>query len=194
MKFYFKKTLQVLIPLFIVSLSTNAYAIKWVGEIGIHAGGDELATATYTNGDTASIEAGALFSVEVGPQIDITPDSFIRALIGYKFDNVSATNGSIDFDRIPIDVMYFYKTDLWNFGGGLTYHLGPELSGSGVASGINGSFDDALGFVVEVDYHLGDFFYLGGKYTSIDYKPELAGAATVDGSSIGVVMGFIFGD
>jgi len=189
-----KTIIKVFAPIVMVAISSNAHAVKWVGEMGLHGGGDKLASATYTNGDTATITAGALFSFSIGPQIEITNNTHIRALFNYKSDKVSASNGNISFTRYPIDVMYFYQTEQWNFGGGVTYHLSPELTGSGVANGINGKFDSAFGFIAEIDFRLGDFYYVGGKFTSIDYKPQLSGASTVDGNSIGVVMGFIFGD
>ncbi|VAW98186.1 hypothetical protein MNBD_GAMMA22-1202 [hydrothermal vent metagenome] len=190
----YKSLLKVALPLFALALSSNAHAVKWIGEGGVHFGGDNLATATFTNGDTKDINAGALLSVGIGPQIDITENSNVRVLFNYKTDSISAQNGNLSFTRFPIDVMYFYTTEQWLFGGGITYHLNPELMGDGLASGINGSYDNALGFLAEVDFRLGEFFYIGGKLTFIDYEPQQANAKTVDGNSVGIVMGFIFGD
>lgn len=194
MNIKYKTILKIIVPFLMVSMSSAAHAVKWVGEMGLHGGGSKLATATYTSGNTASITAGSLISFGVGPQIDITNNTHIRALFGYKFDSVSAKNGNISFTRLPLDVMFFYQTEQWNFGAGITYHISPTLSGSGIASNVNGSYKNALGYVAEVDFRLGEFFYLGGKYTRIDYQPEQVGAKTADGNSIGVVMGFVFGD
>jgi len=189
----FIKLFKIIIPILLVIASSNAHAVRWVGEAGIHGGGDELASATFTNGDTTKINAGELLSIGIGPQIDLTDNTNIRVLVGWKFDSTDADNGSIKFSRFPIDVMYFYQTPQWNFGAGITYHLSPELSSSGVASGISADFEDALGFIAEVDFRLGEFFYIGGKYTAIDYDQKNTNV-TVDGNSVGIVFGFIFGD
>ena len=192
-----KSVFKIVAPIVMVAMSSNAHAVKWVGEAGLHAGGDKLDDVTLISGNsvtTTTITGGGLFSLGIGPQIDITSNTNIRALFQYKSDSVSGQNGSIGFTRFPIDVMYFHQTEQWNFGGGLTYHLNPKLSGSGVKSGTNADYDNAFGFVAEVDYRLGEFFYLGGKYTSISYKPQESGAKTISGNSIGVVIGAVFGD
>ncbi len=190
----FTALFKVVLPLLALAMSSNVYAVKWVAEGGIHVGGDNLATATFTNGDTSKITAGSLLAVGIGPQIDLSENSHLRILLNYKTDNISARNGNLSFTRFPIDLLYFYQTEQWNFGGGLTYHLNPELSGDGLASGVSGSYDNALGYIAEVDFRLGEFFYIGGKLTFINYEPQQINEKTVDGNSIGVVMGFIYGD
>ena len=196
MIFRYKYLLKLVLPAIFLIMSSNAYAVKWVGEAGLHTGGDELITATTTAGESQDIEGGGLYSISTGLQFDIDKTSNIRALIGYKADSITASNGSFDWDRIPIDVMYFYQTQQWSFGGGLTYHMNPEFSGS--ATGLNPlvidiKFKDALGYVLEVDYRLGKSFYVGAKYTAIDYEYESFANEKIDGNSIGVVIGFVFG-
>ncbi len=63
-----------------------------------------------------------------------------------------------------------YRLPNVRLGGGLTYHLGPTLSGSGAASGLNAKYDDALGFVLQADYVLRNRFNFGLRYTSVNYK------------------------
>jgi len=54
------------------------------------------------------------------------------------------------------------------------------------------TFDDAVGFVVEVDFKLGEKGYMGLKGTSIDYDAQAPFAGTIDGNSVGVVIGVRF--
>jgi len=183
---------------FLCLFSFNAQAVRWTGEAGLHFGGDTLANTIDTNGNSYSIKAGDLLTLGIGPHFDLTEETHIRTLIGWKSDSVnvldeaSTTSSSSDvsFSRYPLDVMYFYQIRNWNFGAGLTYHMHPKLSGAGIA---DVHYKDSLGYAVEVDFRLGEFFYLGGKYTVIDYDQENSNK-TVDGNSIGVVIGFIFGD
>jgi len=178
------------VPLMIFICQT-AHAAKWVAEVGMHTGGDEFVNATNPNGNTYSSKAGELMTLAIGPQLTISDNSNLRVLFAWKFNSMGSMHGSsdnIDFTRFPIDVMYFYRFKRWNFGGGLSYHINPELSGDG--NNIN--YENALGYVVEFDFRFMKSFYVGGKYTAIDYKHE-NNSTTIDGNSIGVVMGFVFG-
>ena len=67
------------------------------------------------------------------------------------------------------------------------------LSSSGVASGLDVKFKDALGFAIEVDYWRNEHVYFGGKFTMINYELKNS-SISVDGNSIGVVMGYVFGN
>jgi len=125
-------------------------------------------------------------------QIDLTDSAYIRTLIGWKFDSVQAENGDLSFDRYPLDVMFFHQTGKWSVGGGLTYHMSPKFSGSGVASGLNINFNDALGFAFEVNHQFNKM-YLGGKFTVIDYELQNS-SISVSGNSLGIVLGFVFGE
>lgn len=192
----FNKFIKFTALLLIYLVSTNANAVRWTGEGGLHLGGDTLANTVDSNGNPFSVKAGDLLTLGIGPHFDLTEDTHIRTLIGWKTDSVSvldqtsSTTSNVRFERFPIDVMYFYQTRNWNFGAGITYHLNPKLSGSSVTER---RYKDSLGFAFELDFRLGEFFYLGGKYTIIDYDQDNS-TVTVDGNSIGVVIGFIFGD
>ncbi len=175
-------------------VNTSASASGLVLEGGLHFGGDELARATYTNGNTTSVDAGALISFGIGAGFDLAPDLESRVTIGIKVDEVTASNGDISFTRYPIDVLFLYNTGDWKLGGGITYHLNPKLEGGGVVTGLRAEFDDALGLLLEIDRNLGNF-YIGGRITFIDYESIPSATvrnATVNGDSIGIVAGMRF--
>lgn len=162
-------------------------------QAGIDAGGDDLFSATYTNGDTVNISGGDMFQMGVGTTFKTAPE-LLPALetqlsVGYKFDRANAENGSATWGRFPIEALEFYTTPAWRFGGGLTYHLSPKLKGSGVASNASVDFDDALGIVFEVDYILGANSYIGGRITRIDYTISNTNLE-FSGNSIGITFGW----
>ncbi len=167
-----------------------AQAASFVLEAGLHDGGDDLLTATFTNGDSETLEAGGLYSFSLGGAFDISTNVESRITIGIKEDSITASNGDVKFTRYPIDALFLYKLDNWRLGGGITYHLSPEVSGSGVVTVLDGDFDDALGFLLEADYMF-DSFYTGMRFTFIDYELSSTGAEA-DGNSVGIVIGAQF--
>ena len=62
----------------------------------------------------------------------------------------------------------FYRFPKLRLGGGVTYHLNPDLSGSGVISGLDVSFNNALGTLLQADYRITDKMNLGARYTTLD--------------------------
>lgn len=184
-------SIRILILLSIAMLAQSANAAKLALEMGLHAGGDDLITATFTSGTTQTVKAGQLISLSIGAGFDISKQVESRVTYGIKVDEVSASNGSIDFARYPLDMLVLYKAGMWDLGGGLTYHMSPKLSGSGAASIPTIKFDNALGYLLEADRFYSQRAYFGFRYTSIDYKVT-GYNVTVSGNSIGVVIGAVF--
>jgi len=183
-----------LLPTLLVSAMAAApsYAadVRPVVILGFDFGGDNLATAQFTNGSSESIHAGELFYLGGGVSVlNDSKDIEVQVTLSYKNDSINASNGSIDWTRYPLDGLLFYRFPKVRVGGGFTYHLSPKLSGSGVANNVNGSFDDSLGYVVEADYLVTRKLTVGGRYTSVKYK---IGGTSIDGSAIGVTAGFRF--
>jgi hypothetical protein len=74
-------------------------------------------------------------------------------------------------------------------GGGLTYHVSPKLSGSGVAGGVNVKVDDALGVVLQGDWLITQRVSLGLRYTNLSYK---ANGVSANSDGVGITFGFRF--
>ncbi len=174
-----------------LGLITNVYANDWFVEAGLHDGGDKLAGVTFTNGSSSSIYAGGLISFRTGVNLDMTTNSQLRFAFGYKFDDITASNGSVTFDRKTLDASLFYwLNSVWSLGIGVTQHLSPALSGSGVVAG-RVAFKDATGMIVEADYQLSSGMYWGVQLTSIDYE-TVSGTTKVNGDSAGILFGWRF--
>lgn len=157
-------------------------------------GGDTLATTS--EGD---IKAGGIIHFAIGATFYNYLNNQLETQItyGFKGDSVSAQNGTVSFNRNPLEVLQFYRTDMFRFGGGITYHMSPKYKCEvdfQCSSTVN--FKDQLGYVLQADFVLkapGEKkffreFTLGGRYTKIDYTPELT-TTKFDGSSIGFSIG-----
>lgn len=156
---------------------------------GYDTGGDKIVNVTFTNGQTDSIRANEGLYLGAGVSV-LNDDKDLEFLgtVNYKFTSIHASNGDIDWTRIPLDALLFYRMESFRVGAGLTYVMSPKLSGSGVAGGVNTKVDDALGFLVQADYLLGKVA-LGLRYTALDFK---AGGNTVKSSGAGITFGFTF--
>lgn len=157
-------------------------------KLGYDTGGDTLVTVTFTNGDTANIKANrGLF---LGGGVSLLNDARnveTEITLSYKIDDITASNGDVTWSRWPLEALVFYRTPKVRVGGGITYHLNPDLTGSGVASGLNVNFKNSLGLVAQADWRVSKSFNLGLRYTAMDY--ELEGPSTsVKSNGIGIVL------
>ena len=170
--------------------SSNVFAADFFVQGGLHFGGDDIVAVTFTNGDTEKIKAGELMSLSVGAGTALSDTVEGRIMLGLKLDIVTAKNADLTFLRYPVEALALYHaSEKINIGGGLAYHLNPNVSGDGVASNVNINFDNAFGLVLTAEYMLSNGGYLGIKYTGIDY--EINGLK-VSGNSIGGILGFRF--
>lgn len=167
-----------------------AYALEtnFAYKAGYDTGGDTLVTVTFVGGDTDKIKAneGLFFGGGVSIVND-AKDVETEITLSYKIDDITASNGDVTWSRWPIDALVFYRAPSVRFGGGLTYHLNPDLSGSGVVGGLNVKFKDALGFILQVDWRITDKLSLGARYTALDYDVE-GGGGSIKSNGIGVVF------
>lgn len=182
---------SALLPaLLLVAGFARAAEVRPVARIGFDFGGDNLITVPFTDGTSDSIRANEGFSIGGGAlfRSDLLHME-AEVTLSYKFTSVNARNGDVTWTRFPIDALVFYRLPQFRLGGGLTYHLSPSLDGSGAASNINATFDDALGFVLQADYLWTPRYTLGARYTSVTYK---TGGVSFSGKGLGTTIGFVF--
>ena len=182
--------------------------LKPMIQVGYDWGGTTLATvehpATYDSySDTTKIRAGAGLNLEVGASISNPQSNMeLQFLIGYKFDHDSADNGSVTWDVIPFTALAIFKSQRWKFGGGVTYHLNPEIDGSfsGYENGkpftdkIDDQYKNAFGGVAQIQYMATNALAIGIKGTFIEYKLKEDPTITAKGNSIGVNFSYTFGN
>jgi hypothetical protein len=160
--------------------------------MGATFGGDKLATARFSNGDTSDINAGGVVQFHGGAIYKFNDAISGSVAVGYHFNRINATNGSITFGRYPVEVLGHYAlTPVVRLGGGMRLVNSAKLSSSGIASGINADFGSTTGVVLQGEYLMSD--KLGIKLRYVDEKYKLNGVQkSVDGSHVGVMLDFYF--
>ena len=154
-------------------LGSHAADVRPIIKAGFDFGGDTVVSVGVTGGGSSSRSIKANDGVFVGGGASILMDSKVLEVelsASYKFFTIHAQNGDIDWNVLPLDALVFYRLPNVRLGGGLTYHLGPTLQGSGAANGLDAKYDDALGFVLQADYVLKNRFNFGARYTNVNYK------------------------
>jgi len=93
-----------------------------------------------------------------------------------------------EFSRVPLDLIATYNAAPGlRLGAGVTYQLAPELSVSAPLANYKILFDNALGYIVEID--IGNpasrgesgYLYLGLRYTWLTYRINRIEAARANG-------------
>jgi hypothetical protein len=183
-------------------LATAEANINPLIQVGYDWGGTTLATVYNPYKGTTKIHAGEGINLEVGAIFSLPKNDLeMQLLVGYKVDQDNADNGKVTWDIIPFTALAMVNKKRWKFGGGVTYHLNPALSGSfsGYENNVyfNDSVDDkyenAIGGVVQVQYKATNAFSVGLKGTLIEYKLKSDSSVTAKGNSIGFNLSYAFG-
>lgn len=180
----------LILGVFLLFASPAHAELDFLVALGLHGGGDDVVTAVFTDGTSEEIKAGEFLTLEAGVAWDM---GFLEGRVtgGWKYDTITAENGSLDFQRFTGQGLLLVAAGDWRFGGGAAYHFNIELDGSGAASGADAEFDDAVGYVAEIDYYFSEQVYLGIQYLNIEYDRTNAFGQTpetFDGSSVGLVI------
>lgn len=190
----FKKSVVGLSFVAATVLAAPSYAVEVhpLFKAGIDFGGDTLVTVQFSNGERENIKANDGFFVGGGISI-VNADKTVEGelSLSYKFDDITASNGDVEWTRLPLDALVFYRFEKVRLGGGLTYHLSPELEGSGVIGGLNVKFKDSLGFLLQADYRATDKIAFGVRYTMLDYQVE-GSSAEISSNGVGLTFSASF--
>lgn len=161
--------------------------------MGFDFGGDKLVEVRWDNGDKGTLRAGQLISFGAGFLYHPNAPWALEGTIGYKFDKVNGSNGTIEFTRFPLDLVVAWAARGHRLGAGPTVHLSPKYRCD--ATGLcdqTVSFDTAVGGILQYAYgfRLGASAGLdaGLRYTFVDYEAS-AGPGSIDGSGFGFFFG-----
>jgi len=186
---------RIVTGLFAASVGLGAVAadIRPLVKAGIDVGGETMATAVFVSGETDKIRANE--GAYLGGGLALVDDARnleFHLTIAYKLARVSADNGDLEFSRIPLEGLVFYRLPKVRLGGGLTYHLNPELEGGGIASAVDVKFKNAPGFVLQADYRIWRGLAAGVRYTFLEYdaKGDATGSARSNG--VGLTVSYTF--
>ena len=175
-----------------VSVQAADAPFKFLVGFGLTGGGDTLATVPYTDGTSDNIKAGGLFHFYGGAEYRVLDSLALQGTFGYHSNRSNASNGSLRFDRLPIDALAMYSlTPGWRIGGGAEFVLSPQLKGTGVASDINVKFKNTVGAVVEGEYVFQQSLGVKLRYVAEKYKPK-NGGESASGNHVSVMMSYYF--
>jgi hypothetical protein len=180
---------------FAAPVAAGAADFRPMIKLGVDTGGDEILAYVFPNGEVETLNANQGFYL--GGGVSVTnfyrgADLELEVSLSFKYVTAYGENGEVDWTRYPLDVLFFYRWSRLRAGGGLTYHIGPELKGGGDAAGFKVRFENALGFVLQADYRVTEKFTAGVRYTAIDYETKASPATTTKSSGIGVTFGYTF--
>ena len=170
------------------SMAAPAQAeMRWLLKGGFDFGGDTLVPVTFQDGTTETLKANEGFYVGGGVAyifLDYNLEAELSA--SWKYVGVTASNGDVSFTRFPLEAMVFYPWSWGRVGAGLTYHLNPKISTSGVVpSSFSADFDNAAGAVIQAEYRPSDNLGLGVRYTALTYT---SGGRDDEANGIGLTI------
>jgi hypothetical protein len=147
--------------------------MRVLAALGATFGGDNLATASYTNGSHQDIKAGSGFAFTTGLDYRLSPEFSVQGTVNFHVDDTNANNGSIKFQRFPVEFLgYFHPNSQWRVGGGVRYVNSPKLSSSGAAAGPNLKFDNTTSGVVEAEYFFNQAMSVKMRYVNEAFKAK----------------------
>lgn len=160
--------------------------------IGITAGGDELASATYTNGDSVNIKAGSGVVFTAGLDYRIDPQFSVQGSVNFHVDDQTASNGDMRFQRFPVELIGFYHPNSqWKVGGGVRYVNSAKLSGSGAAEMPDIHFKNTASAIFETEYLFAPNAGVKVRYVKEELEVK-NGGGTVKANHVGISGVFYF--
>lgn len=175
--------------------AAHAAEVDGVLKAGFDFGGESLTgDVLFESGHTENLRANEGFFVGAGVALLNTPRTLgVEITLNWKYGTVGADNGDVEFTRFPVDALLFYNFPRARIAVGATYHLNPELDSDGLGAqyAVKTEFDDALGFMTQLDWRITQKVALGLRYTVLDY--EVAnGGGTVGSDGLGFAFTTLF--
>ena len=193
---------QLAAPVFLASLLVGLPAQATTFELGgtlgadFNLGADTILELEYDDGSDQEIKAGngVLLSLAAGALFfDHQPHQLETVLsLGLKYSTMEETeNAGLDFLRLPIDLLAFYRNEDWFFraGGGLVWYPSSSLTGSG-ALPVDLSFDAALGGIAQVEF-IYEGWSVGLRYTALSLTPS-GTDVSLSANSLGGTLSYLY--
>ena len=184
-------SVAVLAGFALVSTSFAAEGLRPVFGMGVTGGGEKLATVVYTNGSTQSVKSGGLLHLFGGLEYEAASFA-ILGNVGYHVDDTNASNGSVKFARMPVELLAFWKAnDAWRFGGGVRKAGSAKISSSGAASNVgNITLDSKAGLVLQGEYSF--WSERGSVYVRSVTEKYTVNKVDISGNHVGLGFAFRF--
>lgn len=183
----------ILLALLCVALRVEGAEIRPLLKAGGDFGGDTMVTVAFDDGNTQKIRANQGFYIGGGAAIvDAGRNMEYHLTAAIKFYFVDADNGDVEWTRVPLEALAFYRLQHVRLGGGLTYHVNPRLEGSGFATPLDIKFKNPLGVVLQADWRATESLGLGVRYTFLEYETKGNFTGTAKASGFGLAASYTF--
>lgn len=163
---------------------------------GVTFGGDKVNTVHYTNGDDANIRAGGRLDLRAGVDYRLTGSPVsIQGTIAYHTARAEASNGSVDFSRVPVELLVqWHINEQWALGGGIRKATSAKYnaSGAGASQTSDQEFKSNTGFVIEGEYYVIPSVGLKVRYVNEEYKDSANASIKRDGNHLGLLAVYYF--
>ena len=182
--------------LFPATASAQA-GLHGIGRFGLEYGGEKVLEFEYEDGSKPDVTAGGGLLLTVGGGAQVAAfgrhafDAQVNA--GLKWRTIpAATNQDANWLRFPVEGLLFYRAPAgFRLGAGATVHLQNALKASGSVLNDKLEFKNTPGFLAQAEYIRNNFAF-DLRYTMMDYEVE-SSSGTVDASSIGIGLSYLFG-
>lgn len=165
---------------------------------GFASGGDTLYSAelVFKDRETVSdtVKAGGGLHLWAGGLFPMSRSTYALVTLGYKFDDITASDGKVEFSRMTLDAASYLQFEKVRLGLGTTYHFDVEYSESGAAGNNTAQFDDSLGYIFSATFPMGQRSFIELRRTIIEYTVSsvngisVANEVTMDGNSWGLYV------
>jgi hypothetical protein len=183
----------ILLAMLCLALGVEAAEIRPLIKAGADFGGDTMVTVVFDDGDTHKIRGNQGFYIGGGAAIiDAERNMEYHLTAAFKFYFVDADNGEVEWTRVPLEALAFYRLQHVRLGGGLTYHVNPRLEGTGFATPLDIKFKNPLGVVLQADWRATESLGLGVRYTFLEYEAKGNFTGTAKASGFGITASFSF--
>jgi hypothetical protein len=171
----------------------QAPAVRWLLGVGLTGGGDKLVTVPFSDGSSSTIRAGGFVQLYGGAEFRVGERGAVQATASYHVDDTkAASNGSVRFDRFPLEVLGLYSVqDNVRLGLGARLISSADVRGTGVASSVQGRFDSTTGLVLEGEYLFSPHMGMKLRYVSEKYTVKNS-SQKYDGSHVGALFTYYF--
>ncbi|MDZ7813835.1 MAG: hypothetical protein U5L74_12335 [Ideonella sp.] len=159
--------------------------------LDLGAGGDVLVPVEYTDGTTDNLRAGKGAQFKVGLDYRLDPEWSVVGSLGYHLSSIRAKNGSVKFERFPVELMAKYDyNDNWRIGFGVRMPFEARVSSSGAAASTVGDYrlSGRKGLIVDAEYLVGRFGLML-RWTNESYR---LGTQEIDAAHYSVGLNYYF--
>ncbi len=168
-----------------LALAASGSAACWAAEPGkisgfagvsLGSGGDVLVPVRYTDGSADNLRAGKGVHLRAGLYYRLDSEGAVLGSAGYQPGAVTAKNGSVRFERFPVELMAKYHyNEKWRLGFGVRMPFEARVSSSGAAVPTVGGYrlSSRKGLIVDAEYLFGQFgLSYAGRMRAIARAPR----------------------